>query len=38
MAPSNNQKHQAGRHLAVAEALLCGYSASIQGPQSLIQV
>jgi hypothetical protein len=38
MAPSNNQKHQAGRDLAVAEALLRGYSVTIQGPQTFIQV
>lgn len=35
MAPSNHQKHQAGRHLAVAGALLQGYSASLEGPQTL---
>ena len=35
---SNNQKHQAGRHFAVAEALLRGYPASMQGAQTYIQV
>jgi hypothetical protein len=38
MAPSNNQKHQPGRHLAVAETLLRGYAASMQGAQTFIQV
>ncbi|MEO3777289.1 hypothetical protein ABGB16_10645 [Micromonospora sp. B11E3] len=38
MAPSNHQKHQAGRHLAVAEALLQGYSASLDGPQTFVKI
>jgi hypothetical protein len=38
MGPNNHQKHQAGRHLAVAEALLHGYAASIQGAQTHILV
>ena len=38
MAPSNHQKHQAGRHLAVAEARLQGYSASLQGPQTFVKI
>ncbi|MBQ1059834.1 hypothetical protein AB0F90_06655 [Micromonospora chalcea] len=38
MAPSNHQKHQAGRHLAVAEALLQGYSASLEGPQTFVKI
>ncbi|MFE9206821.1 hypothetical protein [Micromonospora sp. NPDC007230] len=38
MAPSNHQKHQAGRHLAVAEALLQGYSASLHGPQTFVKI
>ena len=38
MAPSNHQKHQAGRHLAVAEALLQGFTASLQGPQTFVEV
>ncbi|MEV1017044.1 hypothetical protein AB0I95_05925 [Micromonospora sp. NPDC049751] len=38
MAPSNHQKHQAGRHLAVAAALLYGYSASLNGPQTFVTI
>ncbi|MFI7305892.1 hypothetical protein ACIBM8_21975 [Micromonospora aurantiaca] len=38
MARSNHQKHQAGRHLAVAEALLRGYSASLEGPQAFVKI
>lgn len=38
MTPSHQQKHQAGRHLAVAEALLRGYPASIAGAQTFIEV
>lgn len=38
MALSNHQKHQAGRHLAVAEALLHGYSASLHGAQTFVTV
>ena len=38
MAPSNHQKHQAGRHLAVAEALLQGYSASLEGPRTHVKI
>ncbi|MEW2384315.1 hypothetical protein AB0873_19800 [Micromonospora sp. NPDC047707] len=38
MAPSNHQKHQAGRHLAVAEALLQGYTASLEGPQTFVKI
>lgn len=38
MAPSNNQKHQAGRHLVVAEALLQGYSASLDGAQTFVKI
>jgi hypothetical protein len=38
VVPTNQQKHDAGRHLAVAEALLCGYKATIVGRQSRIEV
>ncbi|SIM83688.1 hypothetical protein [Micromonospora cremea] len=38
MAPSNHQKHQAGRHLAVAEALLHGHSASLHGAQTFVTI
>ncbi|MDG4839851.1 hypothetical protein O7631_25260 [Micromonospora sp. WMMD967] len=38
MAPSNHQKHQAGRYLAVAEALLHGYSASLHGAQTFVKI
>lgn len=32
------QVHSAGRHLAVAEALLRGYDASLRGPRTYIEV
>jgi hypothetical protein len=38
VVPTNQQKHDAGRHLAVAEALLRGYKAAIVGPRSYIEV
>jgi outer membrane usher protein FimD/PapC len=38
MAPSNPQKHQAGRHLAVAEALLRGYAASLHRAQTFVKI
>ncbi|WP_155371602.1 hypothetical protein [Catellatospora vulcania] len=38
MAPTNHQKHQAGRHLAVGHALLRGYSAEIVGPHRYVKV
>ncbi|RAO63873.1 hypothetical protein PSN01_00092 [Micromonospora saelicesensis] len=38
MAPSNHQKHQAGRHPAVAEALLHNHSASLRGPQTFVMI
>ncbi|MFI7605866.1 hypothetical protein ACIBTV_12155 [Micromonospora sp. NPDC049366] len=38
MVPSNHQKHQAGRHLAVAEALLQGHSASLHGAQTFVTI
>jgi hypothetical protein len=38
MAPNHHQKHQAGRHLVVAEALLHGYSANLHGAQTFVQV
>lgn len=38
MAPGNHQKHQAGRHFAVAEALLHGYSASLHGARTFVEI
>lgn len=38
MAVTNQQKHEAGRHLAVAQALLRGYPAQTVGRSSLIEV
>jgi hypothetical protein len=38
MAPSHQQKHQAGRHLAVAQALLHAYEAKLVGPMTFIEV
>lgn len=32
------QTHQAGRHLAVAEALLRGFTARLRGPQTYVEV
>lgn len=36
--PTHHQTHNAGRHLAVAEALLRGYDAKIDGPRTYIEV
>jgi hypothetical protein len=36
--PNQHQKHQAGRHLAVAEALLHGFAAALQGAQTFVTV
>jgi hypothetical protein len=36
--PTNQQKHQAGRHLAVAEALLRGYHATLVGGSAFVEV
>jgi hypothetical protein len=38
MVPSHQQKHQAGRHLAVAQALLHGHDAKLVGPTTYIEV
>jgi hypothetical protein len=38
MPPNHHQKHQAGRHLAVAEALLHGFDAKLVGPTSFVEV
>lgn len=38
MAPTHQQTHEAGRHLAVAEALIRGYKAALVGPASYIEV
>lgn len=38
MARTNQQTHDAGRHLAVAEALMRGYRAALVGPFSFIEV
>lgn len=38
MTPTNHQKHQAGRHLSVAHAVLRGYSAEIVGPHRYVEV
>jgi hypothetical protein len=38
VTPTNRQKHQAGRYLAVAEALLRGYHATLVGGASLVEV
>lgn len=38
IAPTNHQIHDAGRHLAVAEALMRGYKAALVGRSSHIEV
>jgi hypothetical protein len=38
MPPTHLQKHQAGRYLVAAEALLRGYDAHPVGPTSLVEV
>jgi hypothetical protein len=38
MARTNQQTHDAGRHLAVAEALMRGYPAALVGRSSYIEV
>jgi hypothetical protein len=38
MAPTHQQTHDAGRHFAVAEALMRGYPAAIVGRSSYIEV
>ena len=38
MAPTHHQKHEAGRHLVVAQALLRGNSARIVGSSSLVEI
>ena len=38
MKPTHHQTHQAGRHFAVAEALLRGHKAKLRGPQTYIEV
>ena len=38
MAITHQQTHDAGRHFAVAEALMRGYQAALVGPRSLIEV
>lgn len=38
MEPTHNQTHDAGRHLAVAEALIRGYKAYLVGRSSYIEV
>lgn len=38
MAPTHQQTHDAGRHLAVAEALMHGYNATLIGRFSYIEV
>jgi hypothetical protein len=38
VAASNQQKHQAGRHLAVAHALLQGLPAKLVGPQTHVEI
>lgn len=37
-APTHNQTHNAGRYLAVGEALLRGFRASVRGPSTYIEV
>ena len=38
MAATNHQKHEAGRHLAVAHALLRGYPAKLVGPHRYVEI
>lgn len=38
MSPSHQQTHQAGRHFAVAQALLHGYQAKLDGSQTFVEV
>jgi hypothetical protein len=38
MAPTQHQKHEAGRHLVVAQALLRGNNAQIVGRSSLVDI
>lgn len=38
MRPTNQQKHEAGRHLVVAHALLRGYAAKIVGDSTYVEV
>ena len=38
MAATNHQKHEAGRHLVVAHALLRGHAAKLDGPQRYVQI
>jgi hypothetical protein len=38
MTPTHPQTHDAGRHLAVAEALMHGYKATLVGRSSFIEV
>lgn len=36
MARTNQQTHDAGRHLVVAEALLRGYASALEGSSSFV--
>jgi hypothetical protein len=38
VGPTNHQKHEAGRHLAVAYALLHGYPAKLVGPHRYVEI
>jgi hypothetical protein len=38
MPATRQQKHEAGRHLVVAEALLRGYNAQTIGPSRLVEI
>jgi hypothetical protein len=38
MAVTKQQTHDAGRHFAVGEALICGYKAILVGRSSFIEV
>jgi hypothetical protein len=38
VAATNHQKHEAGRHLAVAHALLHGYPADLVGPHRYVEI
>lgn len=38
MGATHQQKHQAGRHFAVGQALLRGWPAELVGPSSLIRI
>lgn len=38
MPATQHQKHEAGRHLVVAQALLRGYDAQTQGRSSLVEI